>query len=81
METDASKDGLHVGTVLSQQQDDDKVIIFYASRTLRFQYRNVNNYSLMKLELLALKLKLKFLDYFLGYRFVAYTGNNPLNYL
>lgn len=81
VETDASMDGL--GAVLSQQQDNGKVVIAYASRTLRPQERNMNNYSSMKLELLALKWAVteKFRDYLLGSRFVVYTDSNPLSYL
>lgn len=74
-------DGL--GAVLSQQQENGKVVIAYASRTLRPQERNMNNYSSMKLELLALKWAVteKFRDYLLGSRFIVYTDNNPLSYL
>lgn len=81
VETDASMDGL--GAVLSQQQENGKVVIAYASRTLRPQERNMNNYSSMKLELLALKWAVteKFRDYLLGSRFIVYTDNNPLSYL
>lgn len=81
VETDASYDGL--GAVLSQQQESGKVVISYASRSLRPGERNMSNYSSMKLELLALKWAIteKFRDYLLGSSFIVYTDNNPLSYL
>lgn len=81
LETDASFDGL--GAVLSQEQQHGHVVIAYASRTLRPTERNMENYSSMKLELLALKWAVteKFRDYLLGAKFVVYTDNNPLSYL
>ena len=81
LETDASFDGL--GAVLSQEQEQGHVVIAYASRTLRPTERNMENYSSMKLELLALKWAVtdKFRDYLLGSKFVVYTDNNPLSYL
>ena len=81
LETDASFDGL--GAVLSQEQEQGHVVIAYASRTLRPTERNMENYSSMKLELLALKLAVtdKFRDYLLGSKFIVYTDNNPLSYL
>lgn len=80
VETDASYDGL--GAVLSQQQESGKVVISYASRSLRPGERNMSNYSSMKLELLALKWAIteKFRDYLLGSNFIVYTDNNPLSY-
>ena len=70
-------DGL--GAVLFQQQDNGKVVIAYASRTLRPQERNMNNYSSMKLLALKWAVTEKFRDYLLGSRFVVYTDNNPLS--
>ena len=81
VETDASFDGL--GAVLSQEQEHGRVVICYASRSLRPVERNMNNYSSMKLELLALKWAIteKFRDHLLGSEFIVYTDNNPLSYL
>ena len=53
VETDTSDKGL--GAVLSQKQDGKLRGIAYASRGLRGAERNKQNYSSMKLELLALK--------------------------
>lgn len=81
LETDASMHGL--GAVLSQEQNGQKRVIAYASRTLRPAEKNMQNYSSMKLELLALKWAIteKFRNYLLGAKFTAYTDNNPLSYL
>jgi transposase InsO family protein len=81
LETDASFQGL--GAVLSQDQTKGRVVIAYASRSLRPTERNMDNYSSMKLELLALKWAVtdKFRDYLLGARFEVFTDNNPLCYL
>ena len=81
VERDASFEGL--GAVLSQEQDHGKVVISYASRSLRPPERNMSNYSSMKLELLALKWAVteKFRDYLLGAEFTVFTDNNPLSYL
>jgi hypothetical protein len=81
LETDASFSGL--GAVLSQEQTGGKVVIAYASRSLRPTERNSDNYSSMKLEMLALKWAVtdKFREYLLGARFEVYTDNNPLCYL
>ena len=80
VETDASDRGL--GAVLTQKQDGRRRVIAYASRGLRGAERNDANYSLMKLETLALKWAIteKFRDYLLGGRFTVYTDNNPLTY-
>ena len=54
LEVDAS--GLGLGAVLSQQQGEgQRRPVAYASRGLRPTERNMDNYSAMKLELLALK--------------------------
>ena len=81
LEVDASHLGL--GAVLSQQQGNCRVVIGYASRGLRGSERNMDNYSSMKLELLALRwaIAVKFRDLLLGADFVVYTDNNPLSYL
>ena len=47
LEVDASFRGL--GAVLSQQQDDRRVVLGYASRSLRDTEKKMNNYSSMKL--------------------------------
>lgn len=55
--------------------------IAYASRGLRRTDRNMENYSSMKLECLALKWVVgdKFREYLLRNDFVIYTDNNPLS--
>lgn len=81
VETDASFNGL--GAILSQQQEDGLVVLGYASRALKPSERNMQNYSSMKLELLALywALTQKYRDLILGTEFVVYTDNNQLSYL
>lgn len=81
LETDASYLGL--GAVLSQVQDEKKIVVAYASRSLKPNERNMLNYSSMKLELLALKWAItqKFRDLLIGAEFEVYTDNNPLSYL
>ncbi|KXJ15652.1 Retrovirus-related Pol polyprotein from transposon 297 [Exaiptasia diaphana] len=81
LETDASLLGL--GAVLSQQQEAGLVVLGYASRALRPSERNMNNYSSMKLELLALywAIAQKYRDLLLGAEFTVLTDNNPLSYL
>lgn len=82
LEVDAS--GLGLGAVLSQEQEGGlQRPIAYASRGLRPTERNMDNYSAMKLELLALKWAVtdKFRDYLLGTKFIVLTDNNPLCYL
>ena len=81
VEIDASYQGL--GAVLSQDQDGKRRPIAFASRGLRRTERNMNNYSSMKLEFLALKWAVseKFREYLLGHAFTVYTDNNPLSYI
>ena len=81
LETDASLHGL--GAVLSQMQGEKKVVIAYASRSLKPNERNMQNYSSMKLELLALRwaISQKFRDILIGAEFEVFTDNNPLSYL
>lgn len=78
LETDGSHQGL--GAVLSQEQNGKRVVIAYASRSLRGAERNHATYSSMKLELLALKWAVtdKFSDYLMGSTFTVFTDNNPL---
>ncbi|MES9882597.1 MAG: reverse transcriptase family protein, partial [Sedimenticola sp.] len=80
LETDASFQGL--GAVLSQDQSNGRVVIAYASRSLRPSEKNMDRYSSMKLEMLALKWAVsdKLRDYLLGSKFMVYTDNNPLRY-
>lgn len=81
LEVDASHAGL--GAVLSQEQEGKVRPIAYASRGLRPTERNMNNYSSMKLEFLALKWAIseKFREYLLGHTFLVYTDNNLLSHL
>ncbi len=81
VETDASNLGL--GAVLYQHQKGKKTVIAYASRRLRGAEKNDQNYSSMKLELLALKWVVteKFRSYLLGSKFTIITDNNPLCHL
>jgi len=78
LHTDASTHGL--GAVLYQEQEGQKKVIAYASRSLT---RSEKNYSAFKLEFLALKWSIteKFSDYLLGNKFIVYTDNNPLTYV
>lgn len=81
LEIDASFNGL--GAVLSQYQDNRRVVLCYASRALRNNEKNMQNYSSMKLELLALKWAVteKFRDILIGSEFTVFTDNNPLSYI
>ena len=82
VEVDASGKGL--GAVLLQQGlDGRKRPVCYASRKLRKHERNMERYSSMKLELLALKWAIteKYRDYLYGHKFTVYTDNRALAYL
>ncbi|KAK7925153.1 hypothetical protein WMY93_007463 [Mugilogobius chulae] len=81
LDVDASHNGL--GAVLSQECEGKVRPIAFASRGLRKTERNMQNYSSMKLEFLALKWAVteKFRDYLLGHKCVVYTDNNPLSHL
>ena len=78
LETDASHDGL--SAILSQDQDEHRRVLAYASRRLRPTEKNQANHSSMKLEFLALKWAIteKFRHYLLGAEFDVFTENNPL---
>ena len=81
LETDTSLRGL--GAVLSQVDEEGKThVIAYTSWTLRPPEKSMHNYSLVKLELLALKWAVteKCRDYLLGSKLTVYTDNNPLAY-
>ena len=81
VETDACDTGL--GAVRSQMQDGKRRVIAYASRSLRGAKKNMDNYSAMKFELLALKWAIteQFRDYLLSAKFTVSTDNNPLTFL
>ena len=78
LHTDASGTGL--GAVLYQDQDGQKRVISYASRSLT---KSEKNYPPHKMEFLALKWAIsdKFKDYLYGQQFTVYTDNNPLTYV
>ena len=78
LHTDASELGL--GAILYQEQDNEKRVIAYASRTLSALERN---YPAHKLEFLALKWAItdQFHEYLYGGKFEVYTDNNPLTYI
>ena len=78
LHTDASKLGL--GAMLYQEQDNEKRVIAYASRTFSSSARN---YPAHKLEFLALKWAVtdQFHEYLYGGEFEVYTDNNPLTYI
>lgn len=78
LHTDASCQGL--GAVLYQQQEEQKRVIAFASRSLS---KSEKNYPAHKLEFLALKWAVteKFSDYLTGVHFQVYTDNNPLTYV
>ena len=76
--TDASSDGL--GAVLYQNQDGQRRVIAYASRSLSPSERK---YPAHKLEFLTLKWDItdKFHEYLYGAEFQVFTDNNPLTYI
>ena len=78
LHTDASGDGL--GAVLYQDQDGQKRVIAYASRSLT---KSERNYPVHKLEILALKWAItdKFHEYLYRIEFQVLTDNNPLTYV
>ena len=78
LHTDASSDGL--GAVLYQDQEGQRRVIAYASRSLSPSERN---YPVHKLEFLALKWAItdKFHEYLYGIEFHMFTHNNSLTYI
>ena len=78
LHTDATGDGL--GAVLYQDQDGQRRVIAYASRSLS---KSERNYPVHKLEFLALKWVItdKFQKYLYGAEFEVFTDNNPLTYV
>ena len=78
LHTDASSDGLEA--VLYQDQDNQRKVIAYASRSLSPSERN---YPAHKLAFLALKWAItdKFHEYLYGAEFQVFTDNNPLTYV
>ena len=81
LEADASLQGL--GAVLSEKDEHGQSkVIACASQSLCLNERDMRNYSLAKLELLALKLAVtvKLQDYLLGSKFMMCTDNKPLAY-
>ena len=81
VEVESSYQGL--GAVLTQDLEEGRRVISYASRSIKPTERNMENYSSMKLEFLALKWAVteKFRDYLLGSQCIVFTDNNPLSYL
>ena len=82
LQMDASLQGL--GTVLYQRDETGTShVITFASRSLQPSKQSMWNYSLAKLELLALNWAVteKLRDYLLGSKFTVFTNNNPLAYV
>ena len=74
LDTDASNFGL--GAVLSQEQDGQKVVLAYASRTLSSTEKN---YEVTRRELLAVVYGLKvYRQYLLGRKFLIRTDHSAL---
>ena len=82
LETDAFLQGQGV-VLLQMDENDTSCVISYATRSLQPSEQLIWNYSLAKLELLALKWVVieKLKDYLLGSTFTMYTNNNPLTYV
>ena len=78
LHTDDNELGL--GAMLYQEQDNEKRVIAYTSRTLSSSERN---YPAHKLEFLELKWAVtdQFHEYLYGGEFEVYTDNNPLTYI
>ena len=78
LHTDASGDRLEA--VFYQDQDGQKRVIAYASRSLS---KSERYYSVHKLEFLALKWAItdKFHECLYGAEFQVFTDNNPLTYV
>ena len=78
LHTNASGDGL--GALLYQDQDGQRRVIAYASRSFT---KSERNYPVHKLELLALKWANtdKFHEYLYGAEFQVFIDNNPLTYV
>ena len=82
LEMDAPLQGL--GTILSERDETGTShVIAFATRSLQPSEQSMQNYSSMKLEILALKWVVmeKLRDYLLGSKFTVYTDNNPLAYV
>ncbi len=80
LEVDASHQGL--GAILSQENQGKLKPSSLCQSSQRRSERNMENYSSLKLELLALKWSLleKFRKYLLGSKCTVYTDNNPLSH-
>lgn len=78
LQVDASFSGL--GAMLVQEQEGERKVIGYASRSLSVSEQR---YPVHKLEFLALKWAVteKFHDYLYGVPFEVVTDNNPLTYV
>ena len=78
LSVDASSNGL--GSVLYQTHNGQQKVFAYASRGLS---KSEKNYSVHKLEFLALKWSVldKFRDYIGSNKCTVYTDNNPLTYV
>ena len=68
------------GAVLYEDQNGQKRVIAYVSRSLS---KSERNYPVHKLEFLALKWAItdKFHEYLYGVEFQVFTDNNPLTYV
>ena len=81
LETDSSDKGL--GTVLSQRVDGTTKVIIFASRSISRGEQNKANYSLTKLELLAIvwAVSTKFRHYLMGAKCTVFTDNSAVAYI